>query len=109
MVYVEDCARAVYAVINKSEAYNRIYNLAAPEHITYSRLFDELRLCNGSSFSIHSVTIAEVKRDSIPLPFPLDINDLSDGNLISEILGFQYTPFSEGFMNTFKSFSKIYS
>jgi len=109
MVYVEDCARAVYAVINKSEAYNRIYNLAAPEHITYSRLFDELRLCNGSSFSIHSVTIAEVKRDSIPLPFPLDINDISDGNLISEILGFQYTPFSEGFMNTFKSFSKIYS
>lgn len=108
MVYVEDAAQAVHAVIGEPAAHDRVFNLAAPERITYARLFDELRSCRGSPFPIRPVSVAEVYRDGIPLPFPLDTNDLSDGSLLSDVLDFQYTLFSEGFTRTYKAFSKLY-
>jgi 2'-hydroxyisoflavone reductase len=108
MVYVEDIAQAIHAVIGEPAAHDRVFNLAAPERITYARLFDELRACHGSPFSIRPVSIAEVYRDGIPLPFPLDANDLSDGSLLSNMFDFQYTPFSGGFARTYKAFSKVY-
>jgi len=108
MVYVEDAAQAVHSVIGDAAAHDRVFNLAAPEHITYPRLFDELRACHGSPFPIRPISVAEVNRDGIPLPFPLNTNDLSDGSLLSNLFDFHYTPFSEGFARTYRAFSKLY-
>ena len=108
MVYVEDTAQAVHSVIGEPAAHDHVFNLAAPERITYARLFDELRACHGSTFPIRPVSVAEVYRDGIPLPFPLDTNDLSDGSLFTNVFNFHYTPFSEGFASTYRAFSKLY-
>jgi 2'-hydroxyisoflavone reductase len=108
MVYVEDAAQAVHTVIGEPAAHDRVFNLAAPELITYARLFNELRVCHGAPFPIQPVSIAEVNRDGIPLPFPLDTNDLTDGSLLSDLFDFRYTSFSEGFARTYKAFSKVY-
>ena len=48
---------------------------------------------------------AEIARLGLPLPFPPDRKLVYAGSNISQLLGFQYTPFDEGMRLTHKYFN----
>lgn len=47
LVYSMDITYALERIISDRRAYNEIFNLAAPERITYASLIEELRQING--------------------------------------------------------------
>ncbi|MCL2557365.1 MAG: NAD-dependent epimerase/dehydratase family protein [Treponema sp.] len=105
-VYVRDVALAAIACAGDSRAYNEVFNLAAPEEITYTRLLSELERCNGKPFETYDVTVQEVLQQNLPLPFPLtaEENELYSGEKFAATFDFQYTDFSQGMEKTFQAF-----
>ncbi|MDR0839117.1 MAG: NAD-dependent epimerase/dehydratase family protein [Oscillospiraceae bacterium] len=108
-VYVKDVARALMKMVGDERAYDEIFNLAGPERVTYTRLISDFERYNGGSFDTREVTVEEVEREEIPLPFPLTEDDLTNGEKLAKTLDFTYTPFSEGMEDTFKIFYDMYT
>jgi nucleoside-diphosphate-sugar epimerase len=108
-VYVKDVAAAIMAIIGDTRAYGETFNLAGPERITYTRLIGDFERFNGGSFETREVTVEEVEREHLPLPFPLTEDDLTSGEKFAKAFDFQYTPFPEGMENTFKTFYSLYT
>lgn len=108
-VFVSDIARALHLITSDERAYNEIYNLSAPEIIDYNSFIKMLEVCNGGSFETKSVTVSEVLAENVPLPFPLDIDELYSGQKFAETFGFEYTPFSEGLQKAFNAFRSVLS
>jgi nucleoside-diphosphate-sugar epimerase len=109
MVYVTDVARALMLAAIEPGAANTIFNLAAPEHITYQTLLSELERCNGAPFAQTPVSVAQVLDENIPLPFPLNDNDLTSAKLFTDAFIFHWTPFSEAMDKTFAAFKSVFS
>lgn len=109
MLYVTDLARALEVFINNKKSHNEEFNLAGIEQVTYASLFSELERCNGAPFEKKSVTIAQVISENIPLPFPLDTDDLCSGKKMTEYFDFTYTSFSEGMDKAFAAFKGVFS
>lgn len=109
MLYVTDLARALEIFINNEKSHNEEFNLAGTEKVTYAYLLSELERCNGEPFERKPVTVAQVIADNIPLPFPLDEDDLCSGEKMSEYFDFTYTPFSEGMNKAFAAFKAVFS
>ena len=108
LVYVFDIARALELCIGNKKAYNQVFNLSAPEEITYPFLLESFEKFNGGPFMSRPVTVDEVIDENIPLPFPLTEDELYSGNKLSETLDFTYTPFMEGMEKTFKIFYSLF-
>lgn len=107
-VYAFDIAEALFACIGNSIAYNKIYNLSAPEVCTYEMFMKAMRDFNVNSFETRELTVQQVIDEHVPLPFPLDVSELYDGQKICRDLGFKYTPFEEGMGKTFKIFYSLF-
>ncbi|MCL1834557.1 MAG: NAD-dependent epimerase/dehydratase family protein [Oscillospiraceae bacterium] len=108
-VYVLDVAEALMRIIGEKKAYGATFNLAGEEAITYTRLIADFERFNNGPFETREVTVAQVEKENIQLPFPLTENTLYDGSLISRTFDFNYTPFAEGMERTFKIFYSIYT
>jgi nucleoside-diphosphate-sugar epimerase len=101
-VYVRDVARAIMAAVGNSVSYNRSYNLAGPERVNYRRFLKVLfSLAGGQAFPVQELTTEEVYERNIPLPFPLEQNELFDGTKAQRELGLNYTGFAEGMEEAF--------
>ena len=109
MVYVADIASALETFVGNKKAYNQEFNLAGVEQVTYASLFSELERYNGAPFARKPVTVSQVKAENIPLPFPLDADELCSGEKMSKTFAFEYTPFSAGMDKTFAAFKSVYS
>ena len=109
-VYVKDAAEAIIACIRQKAAAGQIYHLAAPEVLDYPALLTALRIAADRPFETLFVSVEEVLRDGIPLPFPLkeEESELFDGGKIARELGLVYTPYQEGMKKTFQSFRSVY-
>lgn len=108
MVYVFDIARALELCIGNEKAYNEIFNLSAPEEITYSMLLEAFEQFNGGPFMTRPVTVEEVLDENIPMPFPMTEDVLYSGRKFAETFDFSYTPFMEGMEKTFKIFYSLF-
>jgi nucleoside-diphosphate-sugar epimerase len=108
MVYVFDIARALELCIGNEKAYNEIFNLSAPEEITYSTLLEAFEQFNGGPFMTRPVTVEEILDENIPLPFPLTEDELFSGQKFTEKFDFSYTPFMEGMEKTYKIFYSLF-
>lgn len=107
-VYAFDVARALHCCIGNMRAFNQAFNLAAPEVCTYESFMSDLRAYHGRDFQSREVTIAQVEEEHIPLPFPLDVSELYDGQKICRTFDFAYTPLSEGMEKTFRIFYSLF-
>jgi 2'-hydroxyisoflavone reductase len=108
MVYVFDVARALELCIGNEKAYNEIFNLSAPEEITYSILLEAFEIFNGGPFMTKPVTVEEVLDNNIPLPFPLTEDELFSGKKFADTFEFSYTPWLEGMEKTYKIFYSLF-
>lgn len=109
-VYVKDVANAIIACVG-SEAGDQVYNLSAPEILTYEKFMEVLGQVSDLPFTTQPVTVEQVIRENLPLPFPLtkDEDELFCGERIARELGLVYTPFSEGMKRAYNAFKTVYS
>ena len=106
MVYVKDMARMLMAACANERAYNEIINLAGPDVITYDSFLAELEKNWGRKIETRPVTCAQAAAEQIPLPFPLQFDELYDGSKAERLLGEHYTPFETAFAETFDIYMK---
>ena len=70
-VYVKDLAMAVLAALSPDAPGGcHAYNLAAPEVFDYDRFLAALRAASGRPVETAPVTVEQVLRENLPLPFP---------------------------------------
>ena len=108
-VYVMDVADAVMTCIGNEKAYNQVFNLAGKEALNYPQFISTLENCSTEPFEVREVTVSQAYEESIPLPFPLIESSLVDGKKFANTFPFNYTPFSEGFGETFSIFLSLYT
>lgn len=107
-VYVIDMARILMLLIGDQRAYNETFNTSAPELIDYDLVLKSFKELNGAPFETKGYTCKEVIEQNIPLPFPLDGQELYDGTKLCETFNFKYTPYDEGIAKTFDVFKSLY-
>ncbi len=110
MVYVRDVAKAIMLCVEKSQAEGKIYLLSAPEIMTYDSFVNLLRCVSGRAFETFPVTVEEVLKEGIPLPFPLmeEENALFCGEKIVRELGFEYGVQKDSMRLTFQAFCRVF-
>ena len=111
-VYVKDLTMAILAALAPDAPKgNLAYNLAAPEVFDYAGFLAALQTAAGRPVATTPVTVEQVLRENLPLPFPLrEIeNELFDGSLVTRELGITYTPFADGFQKTWNAFAPIFA
>lgn len=108
-VYVKDVAKGILACLEHPSCHDQDYILSAPEIFTYPAFMDVLEQVSGQALLKNPVSLAQVYEQNIPLPFPLEQNELYAGSKISSELGLSYTPFLEGFSKTYAAFAKVFS
>ena len=108
-LYVSDLAHILQKCVCNEASRNEVFNAAGPEEITYASYMEVLRKVSDIPFVTADYTVKEVLDKNIPLPFPLDNNDLVDGRKLKDSLGFDYTPFDSGMKKTFEIFKSVFS
>ena len=108
-VYVLDIAAALMACIGDERAFDRAFNLAGEEALTYPDLISEFERCNGAPIAVSEITVEQIESENLPIPFPLTDDTLYDGSRFSKVFDFKYTPFQEGMEKTFKIFYKFFT
>jgi len=106
-IYVKDIAKILFACLSNEKVFNNTYNLAAEELISYDKLIEVLKQVCGRQIDTKRVSIHTINKDNIALPFPLDQHEIYSGSLITDTLGFKYTPFIEGIKETFDFYKKF--
>jgi nucleoside-diphosphate-sugar epimerase len=105
MVYVDDVAKAILKICGNSKAYNNVYNLCQEERLTYESFGNALRQATGVDFQNVDISVEEVNKRGIPLPFPLTHEESQwySGEKIKS-LGISYTPLTEGLKVSYEWF-----
>jgi len=101
-VSVWDVAQIIALCIGNPNIYNKTYNLSSPELVSYGRLIEVLEEVSGMSISKISLSVAEIDKKRIPLPFPLDSHLIYSGDLIQQVLSFTYMPLIDGMQRTYE-------
>lgn len=106
-VFVKDLANIIIACINNEKTYGNAYNAAGPEVVDYAMYMDVLEKAHGEPLNVQHVTVDEVLKQNMPLPFPLDHDaEVIKGDKISSLLGMEYTSFEEGMKETYRVYMK---
>ncbi|BDF58135.1 dTDP-glucose 4,6-dehydratase [Christensenellaceae bacterium] len=103
-VYVKDVARILMGCAGNPGACGQAFNLAGTEQVTYRSLMDTLEKISGKQLRLRNVSVNDVYEMNIPLPFPLDQDELYDGSKAGDLLRFTYTPFEQGMKETYDVF-----
>lgn len=70
MVYVEDVAKALLVICERTDTKNQIYNLCGDSIQTYESFATALELGTGKHFQRVEIPVAQLKERGIELPFP---------------------------------------
>jgi len=110
-VYVKDVANALILCAKNETKDNEIFNLSAPEKINYKLYMDTLRKVSDIAFETYPLSIGDVLRDDIQLPFPLteSESELFDGEKFAKAYNFTYTSFEEGMQKTYDAFKAVFA
>lgn len=103
-VYVKDVAKILMRCIGDEATYGEVYNLAAPDRLSYDNYLRVLMEIHGSTLPLEPLTVSQILAQRIPLPFPLKENELYSGLKLIKSLDFLYTPFEDGMKETYDSY-----
>ncbi len=105
-VYVRDIAQILTQCLSNPAVYENDYILAAPELVSYDKLLEVFSKISGQALQKKLLSIDEIEKQNIPLPFPLDGHEIFSGEKITRAIAFAYTPFSDGMRETFDFYKK---
>lgn len=108
MVYALDLSRALQLMIGDERAYNEIFNMAAPEEITYGYFYESLERISGVKFERNEFRYEEAAAKNIPVSFPAIYDELYSGEKFCKKFGFEYTPYEEAMAKTYEIFKNVY-
>ncbi len=103
-VSVWDVASIITSCIANEAVFNREFNLAGDDLVSYQRVVDILENIAGRAIPTRTLSIEEIERQRIPLPYPPDKHLMYCGRLIATVLDFHYTPFADGLRDTYRHF-----
>ncbi len=106
-VYVEDVAQAVLLTGSEKEAYDRAFNVCGSEIHTYASFAKCLKDAVDKKFECVYMTVEEIEKKRIPLPFPLTAEEsmLYVGERIIN-LGLSYTGLTEGLRKSYEAYKE---
>ena len=107
-VYVMDVADIINLCIADPRAYGQVFNLASPEAQNYGTFMETLKACTDLPVRTYDVTVEQVLERNLPLPFPLDEDELYSGQKVTDTFGYSYTPFLTGMKKTVSVFTNVY-
>lgn len=105
-VSVWDVAKIIIACLGNEKVFDRAFNLSAEDLVSYRWFVEALKEITGKRITTRTESIETIDQQRIPLPFPLDKHLIYSGDLIQDVLGFQYTPFTEGMRQTYKYYKQ---
>ena len=103
-----DVADSINLCISDPRAYGEVFNLASPEAQTYGSFMETLKACTELPVRTYDVTVEQVLERNLPLPFPLDEDELYSGEKVTNTFGYTYTPFLTGMKKTVSVFTNVY-
>ncbi|MBI5920511.1 MAG: NAD-dependent epimerase/dehydratase family protein [Betaproteobacteria bacterium] len=106
-IWVVDMAQMIMRCINDPRTYKATFNLAADEFVSYSRIVEVLGEITGKRIEPVRMTVPEIERQGIPLPFPLDHHLIYTGAKIRQLFDFTYTPFRKGLREALKYYLMV--
>lgn len=107
VVSVWDVANICIACLGNEKVFNKAFNVAAEELISYDRLIEVLETITSRKFFVQRMSISEINGMRIPLPYPLDEYLIYSGSLIQETLNYEYMSFQEGMKRSYNWYFKI--
>ena len=100
-VWVVDVVRIIIKCLGNQQVFGKAFNVSAKDLISYKRLLEVIEKVSGKKFEIITMSVDEINRRQIPLPFPLDGHLVYSGTSIQSVLDFEYTPFEDGMRKTY--------
>ena len=106
-VYVEDAAEAILLTAGNKEAYDRAFNVCGNEIHTYASFAKCLKDAVEKQFECVYMTVDEIQKKGIPLPFPLtkEESTLYIGERIMA-LGLCCTDLTEGLRKSYEAYKE---
>ncbi|MDD2735410.1 MAG: NAD-dependent epimerase/dehydratase family protein [Desulfuromonadaceae bacterium] len=106
-IWVVDMAQMIIRCIGAEKAYDQVFNLASDELISYPRIVEVLEEIIGRKIPVIHKSIAEINRERIPLPFPIEEHLVYSGAKLQRLLDFVHTPFTTGMRETFNFYQMV--
>ena len=103
-VSVWDVASLITRCISHEAAFNRAFNLAGDDLVSYGRMVEILENITGNIIPTRTLNREEIERQRIPLPYPPDRHLIYSGELIARVFDFRYTPFADGLRDTYRHY-----
>lgn len=107
VIWVVDMARTLICAIGNCQVFDRAFNLASDELISYQRIIDVLARITGKAIEAMPLSVAEIERRRIPLPFPLDKHLVYCGDAARTLFSLSYTPFTQGLREALKYYLAV--
>ena len=101
-IWVVDMAHLLWACIGDPRVFGEAFNLASPERVSYARIVEALGQITGKDVATQPLSVAEIARRKVPLPFPIDEHLVYDGGKIDRLFAFEHTPFQVGLREALK-------
>jgi nucleoside-diphosphate-sugar epimerase len=100
--YVTDVVKVIIKSFCNIDLFGRAFNISAPELISYRRMIQVFEEISGKKVNIEKMSVDEINKKGVPLPFPLDSHLIYSGEMIKSELDFEYTSFLAGMKNTYE-------
>lgn len=105
--WVVDLARIIYYCLQYNSVRGKAFNIACPEMVSYSDLIALLEKISGRTLKTIQMSVAQIIRQNVQLPFPPDIDLLYDGSAINQTIGNVYTPFAKAMDATWRYYMAL--
>ena len=106
-IWVVDMARMIIRCIDDERTHTQTFNLASDELVSYSRIVEVLGEITGKTIEPVRMPAAEIDRQGIPLPFPMNEHLVYSGAKIKRLFDFEYTPFKKGLREALKYYLMV--
>jgi nucleoside-diphosphate-sugar epimerase len=101
-IFVEDLAKIIIQCIGNKRVFNQVFNTVSHEYISYQTYLETLEQIAQKKINTITMSVAEIIKQKIPLPFPIDQHQIYSGDKLYQALRFEFTPLFDGLKKTYE-------
>ncbi len=106
-IWVEDVAKIILRCLGNEKVFNEAFNISGKELISYGRLIEILEHISEKKLNTIRMSLDEINKNAVPLPFPPDTHLIYSGKRIQHILKFEYMAFAHGMRKTYEYYQLL--